>query len=131
MLNGLDADQNPSGSSSGSGAAGAAALSMLIVGTETSGSIISPSQRQGLVGLRPTVGLVPGYGIAPISASQDTAGPMDRTVANAAMTLQSIAGHDPHNDAATTAVWGPASASDVDHPAGARRPCRTTCRRST
>ena len=84
VLNGLDADQNPSGSSSGSGSACAAALSMLIVGTETSGSIISPSQANGLVGLRPTVGLVPGYGIAPISASQDTAGPMDRTVANAA-----------------------------------------------
>ena len=84
VLNGLDADQNPSGSSSGSGSASAAALSMLIVGTETSGSIISPSQANGLVGLRPTVGLVPGYGIAPISASQDTAGPMDRTVANAA-----------------------------------------------
>jgi len=97
VLNGIDADQNPSGSSSGSGSASAAALSMLIVGTETSGSIISPSQANGLVGLRPTVGLVPGYGIAPISASQYTAGPMDRTDANAAMTQQSIDGYDPHN----------------------------------
>ena len=83
---------------------------MLIIGTETSGSIISPSQANGLVGLRPTVGLVPGYGIAPISASQDTAGPMDRTVANAAMTLQSIAGYDAAQRATTTAASGaPAS----------------------
>ena len=108
MLNAVDADQNPSGSSSGSGAAGAAALSMLIIGTETSRARSSrPSQANGLVGLRPTVGLVPGYGIAPISASQDTAGPMDRTVANAAMTLQSIAGPDPHNADYYRGIWGP------------------------
>jgi Asp-tRNA(Asn)/Glu-tRNA(Gln) amidotransferase A subunit family amidase len=107
VLNALDADQNPSGSSSGSGAASAAALAMLVVGTETSGSIISPSQANGLVGLRPTVGLVPGYGIAPISASQDTAGPMDRTVANAAMTLSSIAGYDAHNADYYKGIWGP------------------------
>ena len=87
VLHGLDTDQNPSGSSSGSGSAGAAALSMLTIGTETSGSITSPSRSEGLVGIRPTIGLVPGYGIAPIVASQDTAGPMDRTVANAALTL--------------------------------------------
>src|SRR3954452_3096479 len=107
VLDAVDADQNPSGSSSGSGSAGAAALSALTIGTETSGSIISPSQANGLVGLRPTVGLVPGYGIAPISASQDTAGPMDRTVANAAMTLQSIAGPDPHNADYYRGIWGP------------------------
>nr|WP_231127215.1 amidase family protein [Motilibacter aurantiacus] len=107
VLNAVDADQNPSGSSSGSGAAGAAALSMLVVGTETSGSIISPSSTQGLVGLRPTVGLVPAYGIGPISSSQDTAGPMDRTVANAAMNLQSMAGRDPKNEAGYAAVFGP------------------------
>ncbi|MBE2317907.1 hypothetical protein DVA67_018135 [Solirubrobacter sp. CPCC 204708] len=107
VLNAVDADQNPSGSSSGSGSAGAAALSTLMIGTETSGSIISPSQANGLVGLRPTVGLVPGYGIAPISASQDTAGPMDRTVANAAMTLQSIAGYDAHNADYYKGIWGP------------------------
>ena len=77
------------------------------IGTETSGSIISPSQANGLVGLRPTVGLVPGYGIAPISASQDTAGPMDRTVANAALTLQSIAGYDAHNADYYSGIWGP------------------------
>src|SRR5258705_4788717 len=67
VINGIDADQNPSGSSSGTGAAMAAALATLGIGTETSGSIISPSSTQSLVGLRPTVGLVPGYGIAPIS----------------------------------------------------------------
>lgn len=107
VLNALDADQNPSGSSSGSGSAGAAALAMLTIGTETSGSIISPSVANGLVGLRPTVGLVPGYGIAPISASQDIAGPMVRTVADAAMTMQSIAAPDPDMDAEYLAIFGP------------------------
>src|SRR3954454_12714119 len=113
VLNAVDADQNVSGSSSGTRAAGAAALSALTIGTETSGSIISPSQVNGLVGLRPTVGLVPGYGIAPISASQDTAGPMDRTVANAAMTLQSIAGFDPVNEAYYHGIWGPGIADET------------------
>lgn len=107
VLNAIDADQNPSGSSSGSAAAVASAESMLSIGTETSGSIISPSQTQSLVGLRPTVGLVPGYGIAPIDASQDTAGPIERTVADAAMTLQSIAGFDPESDGEYSAVFGP------------------------
>jgi len=107
VLNGIDADQNPSGSSSGTGAAMAAALSTLGIGTETSGSIISPSSTQSLVGLRPTVGLVPGYGIAPILASQDTAGPMVRNVSDAALTLQSIAGPDPASDAEYSAVFGP------------------------
>jgi len=107
VLNANDADQNPSGSSSGSGTAGAAALSMLTVGTETSGSIISPAGAQSLVGIRPTVGLVPAYGIGPISASQDTAGPMDRTVANAAMHLQSMAGRDPKNEAGYEFIFGP------------------------
>ncbi|HZO05983.1 MAG TPA: amidase family protein [Solirubrobacterales bacterium] len=106
VLNGLDTDQTPSGSSSGSGTAGAAALSMLTIGTETSGSITSPSRTQGLVGIRPTIGLVPGYGIAPIVASQDTAGPMDRTVANAALTLTSIAGSNSVNDAYYEDYWG-------------------------
>jgi amidase len=107
VINGIDADQGPSGSSSGTGAAAAAGLSALTIGTETSGSIISPSQNNGIVGLRPTVGLVPGYGIAPISASQDTAGPMDRTVSNVALTLQSIAGYDPDNEAYYHGIWGP------------------------
>ena len=104
VLNAVDADQNPSGSSSGSGAAGAAALSLLTIGTETSGSIISPARAQSLVGLRPTVGLVPGVGIAPISASQDTAGPMDRTVEQAALTLTAIAGQDP--ESSYDGLWG-------------------------
>ncbi|MFI7614456.1 amidase family protein [Nonomuraea terrae] len=107
VLHGLDTDQNPSGSSSGTGTAMAAAMSTLGIGTETSGSIISPSNAQSLVGLRPTVGLVPAAGIAPILASQDTAGPMTRTVSDAALTLASIAGTDPENDAAYAAVFGP------------------------
>jgi amidase len=107
VLNGIDADQNPSGSSSGTGTAMAAALATLGIGTETSGSIISPSNAQSLVGLRPTVGLVPGYGIAPILASQDTAGPMVRSVSDAATTLQSIAGPDPASDVEYSAVFGP------------------------
>src|SRR4051794_12383204 len=98
VLSAIDTAQGPSGSSSGSGAAGDAGLAALTIGTETSGSIISPSTSQSLVGLRPTVGLVPGYGIAPIDVSQDTAGPMVRTVEDAAILLQSIAefpGSDP------------------------------------
>jgi Asp-tRNA(Asn)/Glu-tRNA(Gln) amidotransferase A subunit family amidase len=95
VLNALDADQNPSGSSSGSATAAAAALAAVTIGTETSGSIVSPSAAQGIVGLRPTVGLVSRYGIVPIAASQDTAGPMTRTVADAAAELAAIAGADP------------------------------------
>ncbi|MCW2969879.1 MAG: hypothetical protein JWO23_1006 [Solirubrobacterales bacterium] len=101
VLNAIDTAAGPSGSSSGSGAAAAAGLATLTIGTETSGSIISPSTAQSDVGLKPTVGLVPGYGIAPIDASQDTAGPMVKTVTDAAMTLQSIAqapGSDPAAD---------------------------------
>ncbi len=113
VLNGVDADQNPSGSSSGTGSAMAAALSLLGIGTETSGSIISPSRANGLVGLRPTVGLVPGTGIAPISASQDTAGPMTRTVEDAALTLQVIAGYDADNAAYYQGIWG-AGIDDTD-----------------
>jgi Asp-tRNA(Asn)/Glu-tRNA(Gln) amidotransferase A subunit family amidase len=110
VLNANDAAQGPSGSSSGSGAAGDSALAALTIGTETSGSIISPSTAQSLVGLRPTLGLVPGYGIAPIDASQDTAGPMVRTVTDAAMTLQSIAavpGTDPEANAEYEGIMGP------------------------
>ncbi len=107
VLNGLDTDAGPSGSSSGTGAAMAASMSMLGVGTETSGSIISPSQAQGLFGLRPTVGLVPGYGIGPISASQDTAGPMERNMENVALNLQATAGRDPLNELGYQAFFGP------------------------
>ena len=80
-------DRNPSGSSSGSGAAIAANLAAVGVGTETDGSIVSPSNNNGLVGIKPTLGLVSRTGIIPISHSQDTAGPMARTVADAAALL--------------------------------------------
>ncbi|HEX3361964.1 MAG TPA: amidase family protein [Solirubrobacterales bacterium] len=110
VLNALDAAQGPSGSSSGSGAAAASAMAALTIGTETSGSIISPSTSQGDVGLRPTLGLVPGYGIAPIDASQDTAGPIVRTVSDAAITLDSIAevtGTDPEANDEYEGMMGP------------------------
>ena len=94
-------DRNTSGSSSGSAAAIAASLATVAVGTETDGSIISPANMNGLVGIKPTVGLVSRYGIVPIAHSQDTAGPMARTVADAATLLSILAGSDP-NDAATT-----------------------------
>ncbi|BCS31249.1 amidase [Luteitalea sp. TBR-22] len=95
-------DRNACGSSSGSGTAAAASLCAVAVGTETDGSIICPSSRSGLVGIKPTVGLVSRSGIIPISATQDTAGPMARTVADAAALLQVLAGTDAR-DAATTA----------------------------
>jgi Asp-tRNA(Asn)/Glu-tRNA(Gln) amidotransferase A subunit family amidase len=110
VLNALDAGQSPSGSSSGSGAAASSSLAALTIGTETSGSIISPSTSQGDVGLRPTLGLVPGYGIAPIDASQDTAGPIVRTVSDAAITLNSIAevtGSDPEANQEYEGMMGP------------------------
>ena len=84
-------DRNPSGSSSGSAAAVAAGLCVVAVGTETDGSIVSPASINGLVGLKPTVGLVSRAGIIPISASQDTAGPMARTVRDAAQLLTVLA----------------------------------------
>jgi amidase len=87
-------DRNPCGSSSGTGAAVAASLAMAGVGTETDGSIICPASVNGLVGLKPTVGLVSRGGIIPISVSQDTAGPMARTVADAALLLTAMAGVD-------------------------------------
>jgi amidase len=93
-------DRNPCGSSSGSGAAVAANLCAAAVGTETDGSIICPSHANGIVGIKPTVGLVSRAGIVPISHSQDTAGPMARTVADAAILLGALAGPDPR-DAAT------------------------------
>jgi len=86
--------RNPSGSSSGSGVALAAALAPLAVGTETDGSIVSPSSVCGVVGLKPTLGLVSRSGIVPISAAQDTAGPMARCVADAAALLGGMAGPD-------------------------------------
>ena len=96
-------DRNPCGSSSGSGAAIAANLAVVAVGTETDGSIVCPSSANGLVGIKPTVGLVSRTGIIPISASQDTAGPMARTVADAAALLTVLAAYDP-DDPATAAL---------------------------
>jgi amidase len=87
-------DRNPSGSSAGSGSAGAANLSALCVGTETDGSVVSPSSVNGLVGIKPTVGLWSRSGIIPISATQDTAGPMTRTVRDAAILLGAGTGID-------------------------------------
>jgi amidase len=87
-------DRNPSGSSSGSGAAAAASLCAAAIGTETDGSIISPSAANGLVGIKPTVGLLSRSGIIPISHSQDTPGPMARTVADAAALLSILTGID-------------------------------------
>jgi amidase len=98
-------DRSACGSSSGSGAAAAANLCAVAVGTETDGSITCPSKASGLVGIKPTVGLVSRAGIIPISASQDTAGPMTRTVADAAALLSVLAGVDPR-DPATAAATG-------------------------
>src|SRR5207248_1646976 len=98
-------DRNTSGSSSGSGAAVAANLCALAVGSETDGSIVSPSSCCGIVGIKPTVGLISRSGIIPISHTQDTAGPMARSVADAAALLSILAGTDP-SDAATSAAQG-------------------------
>jgi len=88
-------DRNPSGSSAGSGSAASANLCAVALGTETDGSIVSPSSVNGLVGIKPTVGLWSRTGIIPISKTQDTAGPMARTVRDAAILLGALAGHDP------------------------------------
>ncbi|HXW45184.1 MAG TPA: amidase [Streptosporangiaceae bacterium] len=96
--------RSPSGSSSGSAAAVAAGLAPLAVGTETDGSIVSPSGACGVVGIKPTLGLVSRGGIVPISAAQDTAGPMTRTVADAAILLTAMAGHDTADPATGRAV---------------------------
>ncbi len=94
-------DRTPSGSSSGSAAAVAASFCAVAIGSETNGSIVSPSATCSLVGIKPTVGLVSRSTIIPISRSQDTAGPIARTVTDAAILLSAIAGADPR-DAATT-----------------------------
>ena len=93
-------DRNPSGSSAGSGSAAAANLCAIAIGTETDGSVVSPSSVNGIVGIKPTVGLLSRAGIIPISKTQDTAGPMTRTVRDSALLLTVLAGPDP-DDAAT------------------------------
>jgi amidase len=98
-------DRNPCGSSSGTGAAISSNLAAAGIGTETDGSIVCPSSANGLVGIKPTVGLVSRAGIIPISHSQDTAGPMCRTVRDAAILLGVLTGVDP-DDPATAASAG-------------------------
>ena len=116
-------DRNPCGSSSGSGVAVAANLCAAAIGTETDGSITCPSSANGIVGLKPTVGLVSRSGIIPISSSQDTAGPMTRTVKDAAILLAALTGVDAR-DAATRSSEGKvqdyASGLRVDGLKGAR-----------
>lgn len=102
-------DRNPSGSSAGTGSAVAANLCAIGIGTETDGSIVSPSSVNGLVGIKPTVGLWSRSGIIPISKTQDTAGPMARTVKDAVLLLAACAGVDP-KDTYTAASQGKALA---------------------
>ena len=103
--------RNPSGSSSGSAVAVAAGLAPVAIGTETNGSIISPASACGVVGLKPTVGLISRTGIVPISAAQDTAGPLTSCVSDAAVLLAAMAGADPADDATRRA---PTRLSDLD-----------------
>jgi amidase len=103
-------DRSPCGSSSGSGAGVAANLCAVAVGSETDGSIVCPSSANGIVGIKPTVGLLSRAGIIPISHSQDTAGPMGRTVADAATLLGALTGADPDDPA--TKVPGRKAATD-------------------
>ena len=87
-------DRNPCGSSSGSGVAVSANLCMVAIGTETNGSIVCPSNNNGIVGIKPTVGLIKQVRIIPISFTQDTPGPMGRTVEDAAICLGALTGID-------------------------------------
>jgi len=102
-------DRNPCGSSSGSGAAISASLCAVAVGSETDGSIVCPASANGIVGIKPTLGLISRSGIIPIAHSQDTAGPMARSVRDAAILLGALAGVDPR-DSATSASAGKAAA---------------------
>ncbi len=106
-------DRNSCGSSSGSGAAGAASLAAAAIGTETDGSIICPSSINGLVGFKPTLGLVSRTHVIPISHSQDTAGPMARSVTDAALVLTALVGSDPADPATAGA-----DARKTDYAAG-------------
>lgn len=99
VLNPYNASETPSGSSSGSGVAAAAGLAPLTIGTETSGSILSPAHANSVVGVKPTVGAVSRTGIVPISATQDTAGPMTKTVLDAAVLLAAIVSVDAEDPA--------------------------------
>jgi len=116
-------DRNPCGSSSGSAVAVAASLASVAIGTETNGSIICPASTNGVVGLKPTVGLVSRSGIIPIAPSQDTAGPIGRTVADVAALLGAMAGVD-RRDPATAAAPKPPSAYNPALAAGALKRAR-------
>lgn len=105
VLNAYDLSQTPSGSSAGSGVAASVALAAGTVGTETSGSILSPANANALVGIKPTVGLISRTGVVPISATQDTAGPMTRSVGDAAAVLTGLTtGADPADRATQDGV---------------------------
>ena len=123
-------DRNTSGSSSGSGAAIAAGLAPLGVGTETDGSIVSPASICGLVGLKPTVGLVSRDGIIPIAHTQDTPGPMTRTVADAALLYAAMAGRDDADAATAAAPAAPLPSAAIDLPDDALRGTRLGVARS-
>ena len=103
-LNPYDANRTPCGSSSGSAVAVSANLAVVAVGTETDGSIVCPAAHNAIVGLKPTVGLVSRSGVIPISHSQDTAGPMTRTVRDAALLLNVLVGHDPGDAASSSSA---------------------------
>src|SRR3989440_2451691 len=122
-------DRTPSGSSSGSGVAVSANLCAVAIGTETDGSIVSPSTCCGIVGIKPTLGLVSRTGVIPIAHNQDTAGPMARTVADAAMLLGALTGVDPRDEA--TAASAGHSTSDYSaslDPAGLKGARLGVCR---
>jgi amidase len=113
-------DRNPCGSSSGSGSAVSANLCAAAIGTETDGSIVCPSNANGLVGIKPTLGLVSRAGIIPIAHSQDTAGPMTRTVRDGAILLAAIAGVDPRDAATAEAGRAPKDYASFLDAAGLR-----------
>jgi amidase len=113
-VNPYDAERSPCGSSSGSGVAVSANLSAVAVGTETDGSIVCPSSVNGIVGIKPTVGLVSRSGVVPVSHSQDTPGPMARTVADAAALLTALAGADRRDAATAGARVEPDYAASID-----------------
>jgi amidase len=119
VLNPYDASLTPCGSSSGSGAAAALGLATVTVGSETDGSILCPCDAQSLVGVKPTLGLVSGEGILPIASSQDCAGPIARTVYDAAALLGALVGADFVSDLSRDSLMGvclavPAPPADLD-----------------
>jgi amidase len=117
-------DRNPSGSSSGSGVAVAASLAQVAIGTETDGSIVGPGGANGIVGYKPTIGLISRAGVVPISGRQDTPGPMARHVVDAAVAISALQGNDPDDPATAEIPAGQvtdyAAALDPDVLRGAR-----------